>query len=155
MARSPNFVERHELVVIIALGESIVAIGVGAAGLPLDAGEITAALLGITVDRRAVVVVLRLGRLHRQARLVEATGAERAALARPLLVHLPMVAGIVLFALRLKETLAHFDSPLGTIPAVGLCGGLALYFLAHVGARLESVAALAAAGRSPRSSCSG
>lgn len=44
-----HFVERHGLIVIIALGESIVAIGVGAAGLPLDAGLIVGALLGIAV----------------------------------------------------------------------------------------------------------
>src|SRR5918996_1067831 len=44
-----HFVERHGLVVIIALGESIVAIGVGATGLPLDIGVIVAALLGIAV----------------------------------------------------------------------------------------------------------
>jgi len=44
-----HFVERFGLIIIIALGESIVAIGVGAAGLPLDTGVITAALLGITV----------------------------------------------------------------------------------------------------------
>src|SRR5919198_2109991 len=44
-----HFVERFGLIIIIALGESIVAIGVGAAGLPLDAGVIGAALLGITI----------------------------------------------------------------------------------------------------------
>jgi low temperature requirement protein LtrA len=44
-----HFVERFGLIIIIALGESIIAIGVGAAGLPLDAGVIAAALLGITV----------------------------------------------------------------------------------------------------------
>ena len=73
------------------------------------------------------------------ARLAEATGVERAALARDLYsyLHLPMVAGIVLFALGLKTTLAHVESPLPTIPALGLCGGLALYFLAHVVARLR------------------
>ena len=134
-----HFVERHGLVVIIALGESIVAIGVGAAGLPLDAGRITAALLGMVVIAALwwsyfdwlIYITL--------ARLEEATGVERAALARDLYsyLHLPMVAGIVLFALGLKTTLADFASPLPTIPAVGLCGGLALYFLAHVAGRLR------------------
>jgi len=74
-----------------------------------------------------------------QARLAEATGAERAALARDLYsyLHLPMVAGIVLFALGLKTTLAHVDGSLRTIPALGLCGGVALYLLAHVVLRLR------------------
>jgi len=44
-----HFVERFGLIIIIALGESIVAMGLGAAGLPLDAGVIAAGLLGITV----------------------------------------------------------------------------------------------------------
>src|ERR671910_3811440 len=48
-----------------------------------------------------------------------------------------MVGGIVLFALGLKKTLEHVDEPLATVPALGLCGGLALYLLAHVGVRLR------------------
>jgi low temperature requirement protein LtrA len=77
-----HFVERFGLIIMIALGESIVAIGIGAAGLPLDAGLIAAALLGITVAACLwwsyfdwVVYVA-------QARLTEATGAARALLAR-------------------------------------------------------------------------
>jgi low temperature requirement protein LtrA len=134
-----HFVERHGLVVIIALGESIVAIGVGAAGLPLDAGRIAAAVLGL-----AVIAALWWSYFDwliyvTQARLAEVNGVERAALARDLYsyLHLPMVAGIVLFALGLKTTLADVDSPLSSIPALGLCDGLALYFLAHVVARLR------------------
>jgi low temperature requirement protein LtrA len=48
-----------------------------------------------------------------------------------------MVAGIVLFALGMKTTLAHTNEPLDTISAVGLSGGLALYFAAHVAQRLR------------------
>ena len=48
-----------------------------------------------------------------------------------------MVVGIVLFALGLKATLGHVDEPLGIIPAIGLCGGLALYMAAHVALRLR------------------
>jgi low temperature requirement protein LtrA len=74
-----------------------------------------------------------------QARLAEATGAERAVFARDLYsyLHLPMVVGIVLFALGLKTTLAHVSDSLPTIPALGLCGGVALYLLAHVALRLR------------------
>jgi low temperature requirement protein LtrA len=134
-----HFVERHGLVVIIAFGESIVAIGVGAAGLPLDAGLIAAALLGIAVVASLWWSYFDWVAFVAQARLAEATGAERAALARDLYsyLHLPMVAGIVLFALGLKTTLAEVDGSLGTIPALGLCGGVALYLLAHVALRLR------------------
>jgi low temperature requirement protein LtrA len=134
-----HFVERHGLVVIIALGESIVALGVGAAGLPLGAGLIGAALLGIVVVASLWWSYFDWVAFVGQARLAEATGPERAKLARDLYsyLHLPMVAGIVLFALGLKTTLAHVDNPLPTVPALGLTGGLALYLLAHVALRLR------------------
>jgi len=134
-----HFVERHGLIIIIALGESIVAIGVGAAGLPLDAGTITAALLGITVACSLWWSYFDWTVYVGLARLMEAQGEERAVLARDLFsyLHLPMVAGIILFALGMKTTLAHHDAPLDLIPAVGLCGGLALYLAAHVAERLR------------------
>jgi low temperature requirement protein LtrA len=68
------------------------------------------------------------------ARLVRASGLERARLARDsyTYLHPPMVAGIVLFALGLKTTLGDVGEELDTVPAVGLCGGAALYLLAHV-----------------------
>ena len=47
-------------------------------------------------------------------------------------LHLPLVAGIVLFALGLKTTLGHVDEALNTVPAVALCGGAALYLVGHV-----------------------
>src|SRR2546429_684725 len=134
-----HFVERFGLIIIIALGESIVAIGVGASGVGLDIGVIAAALLGITVAACLwwsyfdwVVYVA-------QARLTEATGARRAALARDLYsyLHLPMVGGIVLFAFGLKTTLADVGGSLGSVPALGLVGGIALYLLAHVALRLR------------------
>jgi hypothetical protein len=48
-----------------------------------------------------------------------------------------MVAGIVLFATSLKKTLAAYDEQLAPVPAATLCGGLALYLLAHVLLRLR------------------
>jgi len=71
--------------------------------------------------------------------LAEATGAARAALARDAYsyLHLPMVAGIVLFAFGLETTLHDVGDPLRIVPALGLCGGIALYMLAHVPLRLR------------------
>ena len=134
-----HFVERHGLVVIIALGESIVAIGLGAAGLPLDAGLVVAALMGVLVACMLWWSYFDWVTYISQARLADATGSERAALARDIYsyLHLPMVAGIVLFALGLKTTMADVAQPLPTIPALGLCGGLALYLAAHVATRLR------------------
>jgi low temperature requirement protein LtrA len=58
-------------------------------------------------------------------------------------LHLPMVAGIVLFAVGVKETIAHVDEPLPTIPAVALFGGVALYFAAHIGFRWRNMRTVA------------
>ena len=65
---------------------------------------------------------------------MEARGVEQARLARDAYsyFHLPMVAGIVLFALGLKTTLGDVGEALDTVPAVALCGGAALYLLGHI-----------------------
>jgi low temperature requirement protein LtrA len=134
-----HFAERYSLIVIIALGESVVAIGVGAAGLPLDAGVITAALVGILVSACLWWSYFDWMIYALQARLAELTGARRSAMARDAYayLHLVMVAGIVLFSFGLKTTLADETDRLALIPAIGLCGGLGLYFLAHVLTRLR------------------
>src|SRR5215203_2117908 len=68
-----------------------------------------------------------------ERRLSAAQGEERARLARDSYsyLHLPMVAGIIFVALGVKQTLSHVGDPLGTVPAVALCGGVALYLLGH------------------------
>jgi low temperature requirement protein LtrA len=136
-----HFAERYALIVIIALGESIVAIGVGASGIALGTGVVAAAVLGIVLAAALWWAYFDLFVLVADERLSAVKGAERARLARdsyPYL-HLPMVAGIILLALGIKQTLAHVGDPLGTIPAVALCGGVALYFLGHNAFRLREV----------------
>src|SRR3712207_497446 len=136
-----HFVERHGLVVIIALGESIVAIGVGASGLPLGAGIVVAAVLGIALAAALWWAYFDLVTLVAGQRLSAAKGEERARLARDSYsyLHLPMVAGIIFVALGIKKILAHVGDPLGIIPAVALCGGVALYLLGHNAFRLRDV----------------
>ncbi len=129
-----HFAERHGLIVIIAIGESIVAVGLGAAGVPLGPGIVAAALLGVVLAASIWWTYFDWAAIVTERMLTRVTGAAQAALARDVYsyLHLPMVAGIVLFALALKKTLEDFADPLKTIPAVALCGGLALYLLAHV-----------------------
>ena len=127
-----HFAERHGLIIIIALGESIVALGVGAQGLPLDARLIAAALLGIAAagamwwayfDVAAIVAERRLKAMERDAQVRMARDSYT-------YLHMPMVAGIVVFAVGLKKTLGHVDEHLHTVEALALCGGLALYLIA-------------------------
>jgi low temperature requirement protein LtrA len=135
-----HFAERHGLVVIIALGESIVAIGVGARGDSLDAGVIAAALLGIAVVAGLWWAYFDVVAIVAERKLSEASGAAQASLARDSYsyLHLPMVAGIVLFALALKETLGHVGDELDAVSAFALCGGPALYLLAHDAMRFRT-----------------
>ena len=128
-----HFAERYGLIILIALGESIVAIGVGA-GFKLGTGEIVAAALGVVVVSALWWLYFDVAAILARRRLAEATGLERARLARDAYhyLHLPMVAGIVLFALGLKTTIGHVGEALDTVPAVALCGGAALYLLGHI-----------------------
>src|SRR5215213_4152884 len=136
-----HFVERYGLIVIIALGESIVAIGVGASGLVIGTGIVFAAVLGIALAAALWWAYFDLVMLVAGQRLSAVKGGERARLARDAYsyLHLPMVAGIVLVALGIKKTLADVGDPLGTIPAIALCGGVALYLLGHNAFRLRDV----------------
>lgn len=134
-----HFAERHGLIVIIALGESIVAIGIGAAGISLGTGVLAAAVLGIAVIAALWWAYFDVYAVAAQRHLSESRGVARATLARDYFsyLHLPLIAGIVLFALGAKKTLENVGDPLATVPAVALCGGLALYFLTHVAFRLR------------------
>src|ERR687896_1674878 len=136
-----HFAERFALIIIIALGESIVSIGVGAAGLALGPGVVLAAVLGVALAAALWWAYFDLVVLVAERRLSAAKGEERARLARDAYpyLHLPMVAGIIFLALGIKQTLAHVGDPLGTIPAVALCGGVALYLLGHNAFRLRDV----------------
>jgi len=128
-----HFAERHGLVVLIALGESIVAIGVGA-GFALVTGVLTAAALGMVVLSALWWLYFDVAAIFARRRLMGASGVARTELARDAYsyLHLPMVAGIVLFAFALKTTIRHVGNELDTVAAVALCGGAALYLLAHV-----------------------
>jgi low temperature requirement protein LtrA len=134
-----HFVERFGQIILIALGESVVAIGVGAAGLELDPALIGTALLGVTVVACLWWSYFDWLIYVTQSRLAEATGARRAALARDVYsyLHLPMVGGIILFAFGLETALHDTAKSLPIVPAFGLVCGIALYLLAHVALRLR------------------
>ena len=108
-----HFAERHGLIVIIALGESIVAIGVGAeAGV--DAGVVAAAVLGVVVSAALWWLYFDIVALVAERRLSNAeVGREQNEIARDSFsyLHFPMIAGIVLLALGLKKTLGDVERP--------------------------------------------
>jgi low temperature requirement protein LtrA len=136
-----HFAERHGLIIIIALGESIVAIGVGAE-VGLSVGIAAAAVVGIALAAAMWWVYFDVVALVAARRLARATeGRERNEMARDSYsyIHFLMVAGIVLVALGLKKTLGHYDEPLEAVPAFALLGGLAIYLLGHVAFRFRHI----------------
>jgi low temperature requirement protein LtrA len=129
------------LIVIIALGESIVAIGVGAE-IGVDAGVIAAAVLGVVVAAALWWLYFDVVALVAERRFSRAApGRERNSIARDSYsyLHLPMVAGIILLALGLKKTLGDIEEPLKLVPATAMLGGVAVYLLAHVAFRLRNI----------------
>jgi low temperature requirement protein LtrA len=134
-----HFVERHGLIVIIAIGESLVAIGLGARATAIGTGVIVAAVLGFVVATSFWLAYFDFFPIRGEQLLADRSGTQRIALARDVYtyLHLPMVAGIVLFAFAMKSTLAHVGGELDTIPALALCGGPALYLFAYVALRLR------------------
>jgi low temperature requirement protein LtrA len=137
-----HFAERYGLFIIICLGESIVAVGVGASGRPLDAelvGAIAVSIL-ITVgmwwtyfDRIAADAEEHLRR-HDNPVLAAADGYSY--------IHLLLVAGIIVFAVGVKAAVAHVGDPLGDAARLCLCGGVALYLVGHTAFRLRMTGSL-------------
>jgi low temperature requirement protein LtrA len=131
-----HFAERFGLIVIIALGESIVAIGAGVSS-DLDAGIILAAALGVVVSCALWWAYFDVWALITEKRFREARGHSRILIARDVYsyLHLPMTAGVVLIALGIKKTIGDVEEPLKTAPAVALFGGVALYYAGHIAIR--------------------
>jgi low temperature requirement protein LtrA len=144
-----HFAERHGLILIVALGESIVAIGVGVAELPVSWPIVLGSILGLSLAAALWWAYFDVVALVAERVLRRAQGEERSRLARDSYsyLHLPMVIGIVLLSLGLKKVLeyagdqtAHdLTDPLPFVPLAALYGGISLYLFAHVAFRLRNV----------------
>jgi low temperature requirement protein LtrA len=139
--QAAHFSERHGLIIIIALGESVVSLGVGASHLTLDAGVIAGSLLGIAVAAALWWAYFDVVAIVAERRLRTASEEERTRLARDsyTYMHLPMVTGIILFAVGVKRTLEGVGDHLHAVPVTALCGGVALYLVAMSGFRRRNM----------------
>jgi low temperature requirement protein LtrA len=137
--QAAHFAERHRLIIIIALGESIVALGAGTG--KLSVGVATAAMLGIAVAAALWWAYFDVVATVAERRLRAADPIAQARMARDSFsyLHLPMVGGIVLFALGVKVTLAHVHAHLESVPATALTCGVALYLLALSGLKRRNI----------------
>jgi low temperature requirement protein LtrA len=126
-----HLAERYGLVLIIALGEAFIAIGIGATGIGIGLGEIVAAILGLLVATSFWLAYFDFFSIRGERMLGDLQGAERVALARDAYAyaHFPLIVGIVLFAFAMKDIIGHVGDQLDSVTAFALCGGSALYLL--------------------------
>ncbi len=144
-----HFAERHGLIVIVALGESIVAVGAGVTGLPLSVPVVVAAALGLLVSLALWWLYFDVVALVAERALAAKQGPERTRQARDsyTYLHFPMVLGIVYLSLGLKKVLGyvgdseHHDlgDALTGVPLWAMYGGVATYLLAHVAFRWRNI----------------
>jgi len=136
-----HFAERHGLIIIIALGESIVALGSGVTNGTVDVRLIVGASLGVGIAATLWWLYFDIVAIVAEHRMKQARGGERARIARDSYsyIHFFMIAGIVLLALGIKKVLLDTGEPLKLVPAVALCAGPALYLLGHIAFRLRNV----------------
>jgi low temperature requirement protein LtrA len=134
-----HLAERYGLVLIIALGEAFVSIGIGATGIGIGLGEVVAAILGILVATSFWLAYFDFFSIRGEQMLGNLEGEERVALARDVYAyaHLPMIVGIVLFAFAMKTIVGHVGDELDSPVAFALCGGSALYLLTYSAVRIR------------------
>jgi low temperature requirement protein LtrA len=134
-----HLAERYGLVVIIALGEAFIAIGIGATGIGIGPGEVAAAILGILVATAFWLAYFDFFSIRGERTLRYLQGAERVAVARDAYAyaHFPMMVGIVLFAFAMKDIVGHVGEELDSVAAFALCGGSALYLVTYSAIRIR------------------
>jgi low temperature requirement protein LtrA len=128
-----HFTERYGLVMIIALGEAFISIGIGAADITIGLREVVASILGLLVATSFWLAYFDFFSIRGERLLQDVHGPARIALARDLYAyaHFPMIVGIVLFAFAMKTIVGHADARLDDVTAFALCGGSALYLLTY------------------------
>jgi low temperature requirement protein LtrA len=126
-----HFVERHGLIIIIALGESIVAIGVGLAGEPINPSVILVAVLALSLAYLMYWVYFGVDQSRAEHALSGAAPSDRARLALSAYAwaHYVLILGIVVIAAGVKKAVGHAVEHLTIAEALTLGGGLAIYVL--------------------------
>jgi low temperature requirement protein LtrA len=132
-----HFAERYSLFIIICLGESIVAIGLGASGHRLDATLILAVALSLVVTIGLWWTYFGTLAAAAEERLRDHHDPVLAAADAYSYLHLILVAGIIVFAVGVKVAVAHPDDPLPEGARLALCGGVAGYLAGLVAFRLR------------------
>jgi low temperature requirement protein LtrA len=129
-----HFVERHGLVVMIALGESVVAVGIGASGLAITGEMLAVAILGLTLSAELWWVYFGGDDVEAEGALRRMTPTRREFFATNTAyywAHLLILLGIVCIAAALERAIGHAFDPLDFARALALGGGTAIYLIGH------------------------
>jgi low temperature requirement protein LtrA len=127
--RAGHFVERHGLILLIALGESVVAVGIGLGAIELPIGRIAAAMLGLALTAALWWLYFSGDEEDAEAALDSAPGSRKPWLALNAFGYafVPILGGIVLVAAGLKLAVVRYDEPSTVSAAVFLAAGVAIY----------------------------
>ena len=146
-----HFAERHGLIIIVALGEAIVATGVGIGAYDLTIAVVIAALFALQITVCLWWLYFDVIAIFAERLLAKLQGPERARLGRDSYsyLHFPMIVGIVILALGFKKTMGYIADPqhpahgpwghLSVTAAVTLCVGPAMYLIAHLAFRYRNI----------------
>jgi low temperature requirement protein LtrA len=147
-----HFAERYGLIVLIALGESLIAVGVGVGHLPVTVPIVGAALLGMAVSVALWWAYFDVVAPVAERVLRKREGNDRVRLARDsyTYLHFPMVAGVIYLALGLKKVALYvgdtdhhgLTEPLPPTALWALYGGVAAYLLGHLAFRLRNLGSI-------------
>jgi low temperature requirement protein LtrA len=124
-----HFAERHGLIVIIALGETLIVAAAGLVDTPRAAISLTTATLAVAVTGALWWSYFNLARRSLEHALESRTGGARSSLARDVfsIVHFPMLCGVIAVAVAIEAALAHPERALTADLRVALGGGAALF----------------------------
>jgi low temperature requirement protein LtrA len=128
-----HFVERHGLLILVAIGESVVVVGLGAAALPVSGGVIAVAVLGLALSAALWWCYFAIDQDDVE-RAFSAPGRNRAQLAIDAFGywHLLLLLGVIVIAAAEKEAIGHAFATLDTAHGIGLAGGVAIFLLGIV-----------------------
>jgi low temperature requirement protein LtrA len=124
-----HFAERHGLIVIIALGESLIVSAAGLTGAELTAALVAASILGVLTSCALWWTYFPIVKSELEHALAAVAPAKQGSTARDVysLAHFPMLCGIVSYAVALEEAIAHPGEPLATSGRTALALGLLLF----------------------------
>jgi low temperature requirement protein LtrA len=124
-----HFSERHGLIVIIALGESLIVAALGLTDGEWPADQLITAILAVAIAGAMWWSYFVRNKIELDEALEAAEGSRRSTMARDAysIIHFPMVLGIIAFAAAIEHALGHPSDPLGTAHRALLAASILLF----------------------------